>query len=104
MRDEHVNRLTVIANEAYEDFARALQTEYEEDTGRKFGIVERTAFARLLRPADHPVRPGEKFGADGSGLVWDHLKAQGILGNGGRVLPAFNPGYLLKILSNGSPR
>ena len=91
VRDEHVNRLTVIANEAYEDFARALQTEYEEDTGRKFGIVERTAFAPLLRPADHPVRPGEKFGADGSGLVWDHLKAQGILGNGGRVLPAFNP-------------
>ncbi len=31
-----VNRLTVIANESYEDFARALQKEIEEDCGVKF--------------------------------------------------------------------
>lgn len=91
VRDRQVNRLTVIANEAYEDFAQSLQTEYEEDTGRKFGVVERTAFSRLLRPAGHPVKPGEKFGADGSGIVWDHLKAEGMIGNEGEVLPAFNP-------------
>jgi type III restriction enzyme len=29
--DETINKLYVIANESYEDFARALQTEYEED-------------------------------------------------------------------------
>ena len=91
VRDRQVNRLTVIANEAYEDFARGLQTEYEEDTGRKFGVVERTAFTRLLWPASHPVRPGEKFGADGSGIVWDHLRAEGIIGEKGLILPAFNP-------------
>ncbi|WP_420617743.1 DEAD/DEAH box helicase family protein [Candidatus Poriferisocius sp.] len=91
VRDRNVNRLTVIANEAYEDFARALQTEYEEDTGRKFGVVERTAFTRLLRPAGHPVNPGEKFGADGSSIVWDHLEAEGIIGSEGQVLPSFNP-------------
>lgn len=91
VRDRQVNRLTVVANEAYEDFARGLQTEYEEDTGRKFGVVERTAFSRLLRPTSHPVGPGEKFGADGSAIVWDHLKAQGMIGGEGEVLPAFNP-------------
>ena len=91
VRDPHINRLTVIANEAFEDFARGLQTEYEDDTGRKFGVVERAAFTRLLRPADHPIKPGEKFGAEGSGLVWDHLRTEGILGNQGEVLPAFNP-------------
>ena len=91
VRDRQVNRLTVIANEAYEDFARGLQTEYEEDTGRKFGVVERTAFTRLLHPASHPLKPGEKFGADGSGIVWDHLKAEGIIGTAGQILPAFNP-------------
>ena len=91
VRDPHINRLTVIANEAYEDFARTLQTEYEEDTGRKFGVIERAAFTRLIRPSDHPVNPGEKFGAEGSGLVWDHLNAEGILGNEGEVLPAFDP-------------
>lgn len=91
VRDPHVNRLTVIANESYEDFARALQSEYEEDTGRKFGVVERTAFGRLVRPATHPVKPGEKFGADGSAIVWDHLKDEGILSSNGEVTAAFDP-------------
>lgn len=34
--DRTINRLTVIANESYEDFAKALQTEIEEDCGVKF--------------------------------------------------------------------
>ncbi|MCH8992817.1 MAG: hypothetical protein IIA44_13860 [Acidobacteria bacterium] len=35
--DPDVNRLTVIANESYEDFARALQNEISEETGVEFG-------------------------------------------------------------------
>ncbi len=35
--DPDVNRLTVVANEAYEDFARALQNEISEETGIDFG-------------------------------------------------------------------
>lgn len=35
--DSNVNRLTVVANEAYEDFARALQNEITEETGIEFG-------------------------------------------------------------------
>lgn len=34
--DANLNRLTVIANESYEDFARKLQTEIEEETGITF--------------------------------------------------------------------
>jgi type III restriction enzyme len=34
--DPQINRLTVIANEAYDDFARKLQEEIEEETGEKF--------------------------------------------------------------------
>lgn len=34
--DPAVNRLTVIANEHYDDFARALQAEIEEETGVRF--------------------------------------------------------------------
>jgi type III restriction enzyme len=34
--DRNVNRLTVVANEAYEDFAKTLQTEIEEDCGVSF--------------------------------------------------------------------
>ena len=37
--DEAVNKLYVVANESYEDFARALQEEYEEDCGVTFGKV-----------------------------------------------------------------
>ncbi len=91
VRDPHVNRLTVIANEAYEDFARDLQTEYEEDTGRKFGVVERSAFNRLIRPKTHRSKPGEKFGADGSAIVWDHLVSEGLLGADGAVTSKFAP-------------
>lgn len=34
--DRNINRLTVVANEAYEDFAKTLQTEIEEDCGVSF--------------------------------------------------------------------
>jgi len=34
--DRNVNKLTVVANESYEDFAKQLQKEIEEDTGEKF--------------------------------------------------------------------
>ncbi|MGA3287379.1 MAG: DEAD/DEAH box helicase family protein [Bacteroidota bacterium] len=34
--EKAVNRLTVVANESYEDFARQLQKEIEDDTGEKF--------------------------------------------------------------------
>ncbi len=41
--DREVNRLTVIANEAYESFSKALQHEIEEDCGVKFeGRIKNT--------------------------------------------------------------
>ena len=48
VHDETINRLTVIANESYENFARMLQTEFEEDFGIKFGRIEKIAFAKLV--------------------------------------------------------
>ncbi len=91
VRDANMNRLTVIANEAYEDFARSLQNEYEEDTGRRFGLVEKDAFTRLQRPDSHPTKPGDKFGRDGSAIVWEHLVEEKILNQEGEVLPRFQP-------------
>ena len=35
--DKNINRLTVVANESYEEFARKLQKEIEEECGVKFG-------------------------------------------------------------------
>jgi type III restriction enzyme len=48
--DEAINKLYVMANESYEDFARALQTEYEEDCGVTFGKVPTTCVYRKPRP------------------------------------------------------
>lgn len=55
--DESVNKLYVMANESYEDFARALQTEYEEDCGVTFGKVPLTALARIIRVVDGVEQP-----------------------------------------------
>jgi type III restriction enzyme len=77
VHDETVNRLTVIANESYEDFARSLQSEFEEDFGIKFGKIEKIAFAKLIREADDDH--GEPLGQDASAQIWDSLVANGYL-------------------------
>ena len=64
VHDETVNRLTVIANESYEGFARTLQTEFEEDFGIRFGKVEKIAFAKLIRRAEDGTET--KIGQDQS--------------------------------------
>ena len=48
---EMVNRLTVVANESYEEFARALHSEFEDNFSISFGNIERIAFAKLVETA-----------------------------------------------------
>ena len=71
VHDETVNRLTVIANESYEDFARTLQSEFEEDFGIQFGKVEKIAFAQLLRRQDDGTE--SPLGQDASAKMWGEL-------------------------------
>jgi len=67
--DQNINRLTVIANEAYDDFAKALQKEIEDDCGVEFkGRIknkrERTA-----------IKYRKGFEADSKFLeIWENLK------------------------------
>ena len=42
-----INTLTVVANEAYEDFAKGLQEEYEKEAGIKFGVIQKHNFANI---------------------------------------------------------
>ena len=98
VHDETVNRLTVIANESYEDFARTLQTEFEEDFGIQFGKVEKIAFAKLVRTAEDGTET--ELGQDGSGKIWDELVAAGYLNAAGEILDKFdpkNPHFKLKV-------
>src|SRR5258708_31191456 len=89
VHDDTVNRLTVIANESYEEFARTLQTEFEEDFGIKFGKVEKIAFARLVRRAADGTEVA--IGQDESAKIWAELVAGGYLNAAGGIQDQFAP-------------
>jgi type III restriction enzyme len=86
--DDAINKLYVMANESYEDFARALQTEYEEDCGVTFGKVPLTALARITRAVDGEEVP---TGKDTAGTIHDALVAQKMLDADGKIGAAFDP-------------
>ena len=89
VHDETVNRLTVIANESYEDFARTLQTEFEEDFGIRFGKIEKIAFAKLVRRAEDGTET--EIGQEESAKIWDDLVAAGYINATGDILDKFDP-------------
>jgi len=89
VHDETVNRLTVIANESYEDFARTLQTEFEEDFGIKFGKVEAIDFARLVRIAEDGTE--RRIGQDASRRIFGELVVNGYINKAGEILDKFDP-------------
>lgn len=86
--DDSVNRLYVMANESYEDFARALQTEYEEDAGVTFGKIPLTAISKITRIVDDHEEP---IGRDAAVKIKAVLVDRGYLDGEGRLQPAFEP-------------
>lgn len=86
--DESINKLYVMANESYEDFARALQTEYEEECGVTFGKVPITALAKLTRVVDGREQP---IGRKAAEAIQARLIEQQMLDAGARIQPAFDP-------------
>ena len=95
--DESVNKLYVMANESYEDFARSLQTEYEEDCGVTFGKVPITAFAKLITIVDGEEKHIGKVAAE---TIKSSLVAQKFIDKDGRIQPSFDPkkaGFILTL-------
>ncbi len=86
--DENINKLLVIANESYDDFARALQTEYEEECGVTFGKVPKLAFSKLVTMDGEVEKP---VGRERSEKIWQALIERGMLDTNGKILPKFNP-------------
>ncbi|MEX2492352.1 MAG: DEAD/DEAH box helicase family protein [Nitrospirales bacterium] len=86
--DESVNKLYVMANESYEDFAKGLQTEYEEDCGVTFGKVPLTALAKLLHVVDGAEQP---IGHEAAQIIRASLVSQNMLDTEGRIQLAFDP-------------
>jgi type III restriction enzyme len=85
VRGFEVNTLTVIANESYEQFARELQAETEEQTDMRFGVVEKHAFAALRLASSDPE---SLVGREGSEAVWRHLLDQKWITGSGKALPS----------------
>src|SRR5262249_39910783 len=86
--DESVNKLLVMANESYDEFARSLQAEYEEDCGVTFGKVPLTALSRITRVVDGKEQP---IGREAADAIRRALVSQKMLDADGRIQPAFDP-------------
>ena len=78
-----VNRLTVMANESYEDFARQLQKEIEAEEGIRFGVVEKHMFANIVvaMEGDKP----QYMGAEASAQLCEHLQKLGHIDEKGKI-------------------
>ena len=86
LRGFDINTLTVVANEGYEQFADNLQKEIEQDTGIRFGIVEKHQFAAI--PVTDAQGSTKALGVEASEAIWDHLKDAGYFDAAGKVQDA----------------
>ena len=78
----NVNTLTVMANESYEDFAKTLQEEFEEDENIKFGIIEKHTFANIEIEIDGK---NKYLGKEPSEDIWNYFNEKGYIDESGKV-------------------
>ena len=77
VRDPSVNILTVVAFESYEEFAKNLQREIEEETGYRFGVIDKSDLMVV-----HSVDPGGKrtpLSSSDINELWNHLESSGYI-------------------------
>ena len=90
--DEQINRLTVIANETFENFAKGLQAEIETAIdpkgGFKFGRVPPIAFTPLLNAAGTAYLSQAE-----SQEIWDCMVRQGLIDASGAFTAKFQPDH-----------
>lgn len=78
----NVNTLTVMANESYDDFAKKLQHEYENEEGIKFGIIENHSFANIIVDKDGK---SEYLGQEKSDKIFEALKDNNYIDEKGKI-------------------
>lgn len=88
--EDQINRLTVIANETFESFAKGLQSDIEAaidpNGGFKFGRVPRIAFTPLLNTEGTNYLTQEE-----SAEIWGFVAEQGIIDSNGDFTEKFQP-------------
>ena len=75
-----------MANESYEDFARNLQKEMEDETGIKFGTIQKTAFAHI--PWINKKGVEEPLGKQHSLAIFNHFKLKKYIDSKGKIQEA----------------
>jgi len=85
--DENLNKLHVIANESYDDFARSLQSEYEDECGVTFGKVAQTGFSKITQLIEGTEI---MLGREKSLEIWQQLKSNNLIDENGKIKPAFD--------------
>ena len=88
VKDDNINKLTVIARETYSDFAAGLQTEYEKECGIVFGKIPKLAFSKIVNVEDDEEKP---LGKVESEKIWKSLIDNGFIAKDGKLESKFNP-------------
>lgn len=84
VNDSSVNTLTVMANESYAEFVNSLQKELQEDTGVRFGVIEKHSFANVKR-YDNERQEDVYLGYDKSEEVFSYLVKNKYVDNKGKI-------------------
>jgi len=88
--DEQINRLTVIANESFQEYAKGLQSDIErsiDPSGNfKFGRLPKHAFIQVLHPDETTFISQEE-----SEELWHHIRANGYIDTLGDFTATFTP-------------
>ena len=95
IKDRNVNVLTVVANESYEDFAKTLQKELEEDTNTKFGVIENRLFEHLalnLNGESHSLSYSDSL------KIVSFFKEKKLIDKNGKPNPEFKQAIANKII------
>lgn len=83
LRGFEINTLTVMANESYEQFAKALQSEIEKEEGIKFGVIEAHTFANI--PVMQADGGPAYFGVEASEKLYAFFGVKGYIDSQGKV-------------------
>lgn len=83
VEDPDINILTVMANESFADFASGLQKEIEDETGVKFGIIEKHSFASISYVNNEGEM--ENLGYKASEDIWSYLLKEEYIKPSGKV-------------------
>ena len=88
IKDDDINTLVVVANESYEDFAKGLQKEFEDDCGFVFGRLPFDAFVGIQYVGEGEQE--QEITKEQSEQIWKHFKDKEYIADDGTILEKFD--------------